>query len=265
MKYHAPSPRLQQDRAAPRGRRDCLRLLLATAALPLAGCDQAFGTVAQAGSCPAMPEATAGPFPADGSNRGPRGVVNALGRKGIVRSDIRRSIGAAAPLPGVRLMLTLQVVDVNDGCKPRRGAAVYVWHCDRQGRYSLYAQGLEDQTWLRGLQGTDDNGMVTFTTIFPGCYPGRVPHVHVEVFAGVGDALEGRRRIKTSQFAFPLGAVNEAYKDPGYALSAANLAGQSLERDMVFRDGSAGSQIATIDGGLVQGFAARLTLGVSGA
>ena len=247
------------------GRRRSLRWLLAAAALPLAGCERAFGTAgAPPGSCPAIPDMTAGPYPADGSNSGPRGVANALALAGIVRADIRRSVaGARAMAPGVALTLTLQVVDTGDGCKPMPGAAVYLWHCDREGRYSLYAPGLEGENYLRGLQPADDNGNVTFTTVFPGCYPGRMPHVHLEVFASVEQALAGQGRLKTTQFAFPMGAVNEAYKAPGYAPSAANMAGQSLQHDMVFRNGSSGSQIATIDGGLAQGFSAQLTLGVA--
>lgn len=246
------------------GRRRSLRWLLAAATLPLAGCERAFGTApAGAASCPAIPDETGGPYPADGSNRGPRGVVNALALAGIVRPDIRRGAGGGAQAQGIALTLTLQVVNAADRCQPMPGAAVYVWHCDREGRYSLYAPGLEQESYLRGLQQADDNGIVTFTTIFPGCYPGRMPHVHLEVFASVEQALAGQGKLKTSQFAFPMGAVNEAYKDPAYAASASHMAGQSLEHDMVFRDGRSGSQIATVDGGLAQGFSASLTLGVA--
>ncbi|SHG65217.1 hypothetical protein [Massilia sp. CF038] len=247
-------------------RRRALRwLAVGAAACPLTACERAFGTAPPAGTgCPAIPDETAGPFPADGSNRGPKGVLNALALAGIERADIRAGVAGGKSAPGVPLTLRLQVVDVSDGCKPLAGAAVYVWHCDREGRYSLYAPGLEDESYLRGLQQTDDNGIVTFQTVFPGCYPGRMPHVHLEVFASVAQALAGTGRLKTSQFAFPMSAVHEAYKDPGYQGSAVHVAGQSLEHDMVFRDVRAGSQIATVDGTLGQGFDASLTLGVAG-
>ncbi|HEY0061558.1 MAG TPA: intradiol ring-cleavage dioxygenase [Telluria sp.] len=248
------------------GRRRALRWLLAgAAAVPLAGCERALGTARPAAaSCPAIPDEIAGPFPADGSNAGPRGPLNALALAGIVRADIRAGVARnTLQAQGVPLTLSLQVVDVADGCKPMAGAAVYVWHCDREGRYSLYAPGLETQSYLRGLQQADDNGIVTFNTVFPGCYPGRMPHVHLEVFASLAQALAGKGRLKTSQFAFPMSAVNEAYKDPGYQGSARHIAGQSLEHDMVFRDGRSGSQIVTIDGTLAQGFSASLTLGVA--
>ncbi|UUZ53848.1 hypothetical protein LP419_35525 [Massilia sp. H-1] len=136
-----------------------------------------------------------------------------------MRPDIRRGADGGAQAQGIALTLTLQVVNAADRCQPMPGAAVYVWHCDREGRYSLYAPGLEQESYLRGLQQADDNGIVTFTTIFPGCYPGRMPHVHLEVFASVEQALAGQGKLKTSQFAFPMGAVNEAYKDPAYAAS----------------------------------------------
>jgi protocatechuate 3,4-dioxygenase beta subunit len=92
----------------------------------------ASSTPAAAASCAAEVESeTAGPYPADGSN-GPQ--VRTLA--GIVRSDIRSSLGTAT---GV-------------------GAAVYAWHCDAQGRYSLYSTGVTNQNYLRGVQPTDTSG-----------------------------------------------------------------------------------------------------------
>jgi protocatechuate 3,4-dioxygenase beta subunit len=40
------------------------------------------------------------------------------------------------------------------------------------------------ESYLRGVQVTDSNGQVTFTTIYPACYSGRWPHIHFEVFLG---------------------------------------------------------------------------------
>lgn len=247
-----------------RTRRQTLRWLLAgAAAVPLAGCGRASGSA----GCPAIPDETAGPFPGDGSNRNARGVANALALAGIARRDIRSSIGGAAGIaPGVPLTLSLQVVDVADGCKPMPDAAVYLWHCDRDGNYSMYSPGLEGENFLRGVQEADSNGIVTFNTIFPGCYPGRVPHMHFEVYSSLGRATKGQQRLKTSQLAFPVGAVAEVYKDGGYARSAANIKGATFESDMVFaNDGSGGSQIASLSGTLAQGFSATLTLGVAGS
>jgi len=88
-----------------------------------------------------VPSETAGPFPGDGSN-GP----DVLGESGIVRHDIRRSFGSSRTLArGVPLRVNLTVTDASEGYKPLSGAAVYVWHCDRLGRYSMYSAGVADE------------------------------------------------------------------------------------------------------------------------
>lgn len=65
------------------------------------------------------------------------------------------------------------------------GAAVYLWHCDREGRYSLYSQGATDQNYLRGVQAAGSDGKLSFTSIYPAAYSGRWPHIHFEVFPSV--------------------------------------------------------------------------------
>jgi protocatechuate 3,4-dioxygenase beta subunit len=128
-------------------------------------------------SCSKIPEETEGPFPGDGSN-GP----NVLTEDGVVRGDIRSSIGSASGVAkGVPLTVELTVVDAST-CAPRAGAAVYVWHCDMNGGYSMYSQGVSNENYLRGVQATDANGKASFQSIFPACYAGRWPHIHFEVF-----------------------------------------------------------------------------------
>jgi hypothetical protein len=84
------------------------------------------------------------------------------------------------------------------------GATVYLWHCDRDGNYSMYSSGMTPENYLRGVQEADADGVVTFTTIFPGCYDGRMPHVHFEVYPTLAKAASAANRIKTSQFTFPM-------------------------------------------------------------
>lgn len=85
---------------------------------------------------------------------------------------------------GVPLALTIGIVDSNT-CKPIRNAAVDVWHCDALGIYSGEpSEGSVGKTFLRGIQLTDGNGQVEFTTIYPGQYPGRTTHIHVKVHVG---------------------------------------------------------------------------------
>ena len=110
-----------------------------------------------------VPDETAGPYPGDGSNG-----VDVLGTSGIVRSDIRSSFGSSSTTAeGVPLNIQLTVRDVSTG-NALAGAAVYLWHCNRDGEYSLYGDGVQNENYLRGVQQVDSNGMVTFTSIYPG-------------------------------------------------------------------------------------------------
>jgi protocatechuate 3,4-dioxygenase beta subunit len=263
------------DRGLTFDRRRLLSLLAAGAgAAILAACDSdgsaSDTTTASSGStastsastsdtsdvtCAPIPEETAGPYPGDGSN-GP----DALAESGIVRSDIRSSIGDASGVAdGVPLTVELTVTDTA-ACAPLAGAALYVWHCDREGRYSMYSEGAEDENYLRGVQETDGDGRVSFTTIFPACYSGRWPHIHFEVYASVDDATGGGEPIATSQLAFPQDVCELAYATDGYDQSVANLAQVSLESDMVFADGVS-QQLATMAGS-VDGYTATLTVPV---
>ena len=204
-------------------------------------------------SCAPIPEETAGPYPGDGSN-GP----DVLAESGIVRTDIRSSIGDVSGVAeGVPLTVELTVTDTAAGCVPLAGAAVYVWHCDREGRYSMYSDGAENENYLRGVQETDVDGRVSFTSIFPACYMGRWPHIHFEVYASVEDATGGGEPIATSQLAFPEDVCETVYATDGYDQSVANLAQVSLDSDMVFADG-VGQQLAEMTGAVEAGFTATL-------
>ncbi|MET1051157.1 MAG: 3,4-dioxygenase subunit beta, partial [Mycetocola sp.] len=141
-----------------------------------------------------IPDETAGPYPGDGSNG-----VNVLEESGIVRSDIRSSLDGGSTAAGVAMTLTLTVLDLANGTVPFTDAAVYVWHCDAAGGYSMYSDGIENETYLRGVQVVGDDGTVTFTSVFPACYTGRWPHIHFEVYPSVGDITDATNAISTSQ------------------------------------------------------------------
>ena len=133
-----------------------------------------------------------------------------LDDSGIVRHDIRRSFGSRRTLAkGVPLRVNLTVTDASDDYAPMAGAAVYLWHCDRAGRYSMYSSGVEDENYLRGIAKTDRDGTAWFKTIFPGCYSGRWPHIHFEVYSSVAKAVASGPIVKTSQLALPQ-AVSQA-------------------------------------------------------
>jgi protocatechuate 3,4-dioxygenase beta subunit len=276
-RMHDHPPRLARDldtllRQA--HRRDVLRLLGAASLLPFFGCGTGTDALAAgggdggssgtgtdggtSGSCTSVPEETAGPYPGDGSN-GP----NALALSGIVRSDIRASLGGSSDVAaGVPLALTLTLVNPAAACAPVVGAAVYLWHCDALGRYSLYSAGVTAESWLRGVQVTDALGQVRFGTIFPGCYSGRWPHIHFEVYPSLATTSASTNKRATSQLALPQSACAEVYATSGYSGSAANLAGTSLASDNVFRDGAT-LETPTVSGSVNAGYAAALTVGVT--
>ncbi|MER7477789.1 intradiol ring-cleavage dioxygenase [Streptomyces sp. NPDC126510] len=245
-------------------RRRMIRLMAGASLVPLVGCTSEAGTAASPSSsssaeCAEIPEETAGPFPGDGSNG-----VNVLKESGVVRSDITRSFGdsAGGTADGVPLTITLTVVDAASGCgTPKRGAAVYVWHCDREGAYSLYSEGVTDENYLRGVQEADDEGRVTFRSVFPGCYPGRWPHVHFEVYGSLADATTATSITNTSQLAFPKDVCDTVYATDGYDASVRNLSVLSLEDDSIFSDGH-DRQLATMTGSARDGYTAALTVPV---
>ncbi|WP_067684346.1 intradiol ring-cleavage dioxygenase [Actinoplanes awajinensis] len=200
---------------------------------------------------------TAGPYPADGSNG-----VDVRTESGIVRSDIRSSFGTSTTVAeGIPLTFALTLVDLAG--TPLAGAAVYAWHCDRDGNYSLYSTGITDENYLRGIQETDDTGTATFTSIFPACYSGRWPHIHFEVYSSVANATSGAGPIvKTSQIAIPEDVADLVYATDGYSQSVTNLGQITLATDNVFGEDSAARELATVTGSVTAGFVATLTAAV---
>jgi protocatechuate 3,4-dioxygenase beta subunit len=114
-----------------------------------------------------------------------------------------------------------------------QGAAVYLWHCDREGRYSLYCEGGTQENYLRGVQETGGDGTVTFTSVFPAACSGRWPHVHFEVYPSLDAATTASGKLRTSPAGVPEDACRQIYATDGYAQSVQNLAQTSLETDMV--------------------------------
>jgi protocatechuate 3,4-dioxygenase beta subunit len=205
-----------------------------------------------------IPDETAGPYPGDGSN-GP----NVLDQSGIVRSDIRSSFGdAGGTAEGVPMTLQLTVSDLANGGAPFAGAAVYVWHCTREGGYSLYSSGVEDENFLRGVQIADADGTVSFTSIFPACYSGRWPHIHFEVYPDRASIADSTEAIATSQVALPEDVCTAVYAESGYEASVRNLAQVSLTGDNVFGDDGGASQLATVTGSVSAGYTVTLAVGV---
>jgi protocatechuate 3,4-dioxygenase beta subunit len=218
-------------------------------------------------SCIANAEETQGPYPADGSNTVNGMATNVLTESGVVRSDIRSSFGSATTTaPGVPLSLTLTVLNSNTQCSVLAGYAVYIWHCTRDGNYSMYSSSVQNENFLRGVQVTDSNGQVTFQTIFPGCYSGRYPHIHFEVYPSLGMATLYTNRVLTSQMALPRDVCSTVYGGAsGYSASLANLGNITTANDTVFGDNTT-AQIAqmtpSLSGSVSAGFAGTILVGV---
>ena len=100
-----------------------------------------------------------------------------------IRSDLRED------REGTLLRLGVRVRDAGS-CEAIENAVVDVWHCDAGGSYSGFesASGgpggggpTDDETYLRGAQATNSDGIAEFKTIYPGWYPGRTTHIHLKV------------------------------------------------------------------------------------
>ncbi len=223
------------------------------------------GTAADGSDCVSNPAETEGPFPADGTNVRAGQTVNILTESGVIREDIRTSIGGMTPVAtGVPVTLEITLVDVNRACAPLGGMAVYVWQCDAEGIYSIYAA--QDRNYLRGVGISDTEGRVRFTTVFPACYDGRWPHVHFEVFSSAEMAVSGKAALLTSQFALPEAECRAVYAaNPLYAASVGNLERVSLTRDGIFRDASEvelAAQTLVLEGDATAGYRAAGRVGL---
>ncbi len=182
-------------------------------------------------ACAVTPTETIGPYPS---------VTD------IFRSDIRET------KTGTVLTLTIKVVNVNAGCAAVAAANVEIWQCDATGNYSEYGTQTA-QTYLRGIQTTNSNGEVTFTTIYPGWYQGRATHIHIEVKTG------GVSR-KVTQIAFPESVNNTVYATGVYASRGSNP--MSNLSDGIFAD-SLSSELVTPSGSPASGYSASCQVAIS--
>jgi protocatechuate 3,4-dioxygenase beta subunit len=239
-------------------RRRMLQMMMGASLFPLLACgdDANADDVNDGGVCSKIPTETAGPYPGDGSNG-----ANALALSGVVRSDIRSSFaGASGVAAGVVLTVRLRILDAD--CNPLAGRAVYLWHCDQDGNYSMYSSAVVHENFLRGVQESQADGYVSFTTIFPGCYSGRWPHIHFEVYPSVASISASSNKIATSQLALPQATCNDVYATQGYASSVTNLSHISLQSDNVFSDG-ASLQTPGVLGSVETGITATLDVRVA--
>ena len=203
-----------------------------------------------------IPDETAGPYPGDGSN-GP----DVLEQSGIVRSDIRSSFGdSSGTAEGVPMTLELVVSDLANGGVPFEGVAVYVWHCTREGGYSMYSEGVKDQNFLRGVQIADADGAVTLHQHLPGLLrralaahplrglPGRGQHHRLHERRSPPRRSRCRR---TSARPCTRQRLRVVGRQP---------AAVSLDSDNVFGDDGGASQLGTVTGDVSAGYTVSLAV-----
>lgn len=223
-----------------------------TSAAGSSGADSGSGGTSGGGgttvsSCSTIPTETEGPYPSK----------TVLNTSSVYRSNILTDIGGSVARTGVPLMLTLNLLNTNSSCAALSNAAVYVWHCDKDGNYSGY-NSYSSNSFLRGVQTTDANGQVSFTTIYPGWYTGRVTHVHFEVFLNNNIASTP---IKISQIAFPAAVTSAVSASSLYAAKGQNS--MTNEQDGIFSDGYS-LELASLTGSVSSGYVATLNVGVPG-
>ena len=212
------------------------------------GTDTGSDTGTTTGDCILTPTEVEGPDPY------PDGEIN----NPLNRADI------TAGQNGVPLTLTLTVVNANNNCTAVENARVDIWHCNKDGYYSGYAnqnsslgnKSYLGETWLRGYQLADANGEVVFTTIYPGWYSGRATHIHFEVF--VDNVLK-----KTSQLTFPDSVSDVVHVSSLYAAHGTNPT--RITQDNIFANSATdlANETATISGSVADGYKASLTIGIT--
>lgn len=222
------------------------------------------GLPALAGDCVALPWETAGPYPGDGTNSKAGQTVNALTQEGVMRKDLRTSFGGLDPVaPGLPLELEMTLEDATD-CSVLEGYAIYAWHCDVTGLYSLY--DTTEANYLRGVGVADANGKVRFTTIVPGCYDGRWPHIHFEVFKSVEAAVSGEASLLTAQIALPEATCGKVYAaNEIYSNGVRNLGRITIASDNVFSDNTEAQiaqQMLAMEGDPTTGYTGSVTIPV---
>ena len=224
------------------GRRELIGAIGATGAAVAFGCGgsstptsptttSTTTTTGNNSACAVTPTETIGPYPS---------------LTDLFRSDIREGKS------GTLLALTIKVVNTNSACAPVSGANVEIWHVDAAGNYSQYGTQTT-QTYLRGIQTTNDSGEVTFITIYPGWYQGRATHIHAEVTIN-------NRSVKVTQIAFPESINNAVHATGAYASRGSNP--QSNASDGIFAD-SLSSELITPAGDPSNGYTAAFQIGIA--
>jgi protocatechuate 3,4-dioxygenase beta subunit len=221
------------------------RLGMSSFILPLLACNSDDDPI-PSGDCTETDSETAGPFP----TKSPPSLV---------------MTNIVSDRTGIAFDIKITIQNKNNSCAALQGAVVDIWHCDKDGYYSEYG-GTSMQSidytalhFLRGRQTTDSNGMVGFTSIFPGWYTGRATHIHVHIYDANGNSL------LVTQIGFPEGsgsAVNVVNASTANGYTKGMSGYTSNASDNIFAD-SQDTEIGTVTGSVADGFEITHTIVVS--
>jgi protocatechuate 3,4-dioxygenase beta subunit len=205
-------------------------------------------TTTASSGCVVTPTETEGPYPYVGGE-----ATNPLNRVDVTEGQT-----------GVPLSITFLVVNTNDNCNVVSGARVDIWHCNKDGYYSGYAnqpgllgsKSYVGETWLRGYELSDSNGAAKFTTIYPGWYGGRATHIHIEVY--VNSVMK-----KTSQVTFLETISDAVHVSTLYAAHGVNPVRNA--NDSVFGDSATdlANEIMTLVGSVSACYTGTYTIGLA--
>ena len=204
-------------------------------------------TSTTSGSCIVTASETEGPYPYVGGE-----ITNPLNR-----SDV------TAGQTGVPLTLSFVVVDANNSCNVVTGARVDIWHCNKDGYYSGYAnqnsglgaKSYVGETWLRGYQLTDSTGVAKFSTIYPGWYSGRATHIHIEVF--VNGVMK-----KTTQICFSESINNVVYASSLYSSHGINPLTNEADGILGNSLTDLANETVSLTGSVAEGYSGSYTIGI---
>ncbi|KAF2713285.1 aromatic compound dioxygenase [Pleomassaria siparia CBS 279.74] len=223
-------------------------------------------TTIQNDTCVLAPETIFGPYAVDGE---------------MNRHDLRETQA------GIDFYLDIGVLDLTT-CEPLTNAALTIWSCNATGSYSSYTGvnpdtvelfdgwtkredgTTDDETFLRGVQKTDSNGMVEFLTTFPGYYASRTTHMHVtvqsDVTNGTSYSQSGTQHI--GQLFFDEDLLNTVYATAPYSAHLDTLTRVTNANDSIFTEASANGYSATVSVELIgetveEGLVGYITVGVN--
>ncbi|WP_183562089.1 intradiol ring-cleavage dioxygenase [Mucilaginibacter sp. SP1R1] len=198
--------------------------------------------------CTVTPTEVEGPYPYVGGE-----ITNPLNRADVTGGQT-----------GVPLSISFIVVNTNDNCNVVTGARVDIWHCNKDGYYSGYAnqtgvlgaKSYAGETWLRGYLLTDSSGVAKFSTIYPGWYGGRATHIHLEVF--VSNVLK-----KVSQIAFSETISDAVDVSTLYAALGVNPIRNASDSILGNSATDLANETVALTGSIAAGYSGTYTIGVA--